>query len=393
MSTRVHLETLMKYRLSRNPFSKEAERSLASLRQILVREKADDMLDLAVSEALLEEGSLLITIVGDRGLGRTLRLKIAKEKFEERGNAGIYIAIRPDEREGFVFRMVEQSLNMHKGLKQFIRRRVLSLHLLKSRSLSELGTPTETAELILESIRCNIPAFLLIDDFYNLFFETKLWRTYVMEMLRHIVSSTPDGVLTAIVVGREVLDEIKAEQPAFYTRIHEKVELTPLDLERAMKMVAKRISAFRLEDTGDPLYPFTERFIEETLKLSKGNPEEMLKLLNAGMLLAYKAGKHRVDSEIADILVDASGILEVAEELPEETRREVRYILMNIPDREFHMTTIARALEVPPSVEYGRLELLVDSGFLAKTGEDRYRLHPRYAERVDRVARAILGMR
>ena len=393
MSTRVHLEMLIRYRLSKNPFSREAERSLASFQQILVREAADNVLDLAVSEALLGEGALLVVVAGDRGAGRTLRLKVVREKFEGREGTGIYISVRPDEREEFVFRMVEQSLDASRGLKQAIRRRILSLHLLRSKAVSELGTPTETAELILGSIKSNVPAFLLIDDFYNLYFETKLWRTYVMEMLRHIVSSVPEGVLTAIAVSKEVLDEIRAEQPAFYSRIHEKVELAPLDLERAMKLVAKRISAFRLEDVGDPLYPFTEEFIGEALRLSNGNPEELLRLLNTGMLLAYKAGKHRVDAEVSEALAEVFDVTDVTEKLPEEAKREARFILTNILDREFHIVTVARALEVPPSVEYGRLELLVDSGFLIKTGENRYRLHPRYAEKIGKVTRAILSIR
>ncbi|AEC51645.1 hypothetical protein PNA2_0729 [Pyrococcus sp. NA2] len=367
------------YGLSRNPFTELASEGIEDIDAIHVYQEVDMKISSLISDVIGNRSSITFSIVGPLGMGKTQRLKSIARVIEEKGGKVIYVKVDttdilkitrdifsslkpPKTRTNIFFENLSRKLGFVTRLEKMLS----SVSEYKSRDIAEMLTKE------LSKYRYSA---LLLDELENMRGANEKEKILFFEMLRHFISNMPPGCIFAFASIPEAYEEYSNQFPAFFMRLHYEFKLRPMSYQEVVELVKKRLSKVRTKDTADPLYPFTEDAIRLIHELGKGNPRQILRLLN---YVLSEAVKHKFDPineyVITTILEEPKSLEEYLARIPSEFKDLVRVIVEKFEGGPVSYIQIAKELKMPGMEAYEKLEHLVNLGFLVGDPRGNYKV-------------------
>jgi len=185
----------------------------------------------------------------------------------------------------------------------------------------------------------------------------------------------PPGCVFAFASIPEAYEEYSSQFPAFFMRLHYEFKLRPMSYQEIIELVKKRLAKVRIRDTADPLYPFTEDAIKLIHELGKGNPRQILRLLN---YVLSEAVKHKFDPineyVVTTILEEPKSLEEYIARIPSDFKDLVKVIVEKFEGGPVSYIQIAKELKIPGMEAYEKLEHLVSLGFLVGDPRGNYKV-------------------
>ena len=370
------------YKLRGNPFSPGAVVDPETLPRLFVHLKKDYILETIVTETVTGGGGGFVVFVGDVGYGRTIRLRYLQDKFRRFAATPLYFGIEVLSGPEIITSTISSVLAVTRSPKIKIMK-ALNVPLIQIYSKKfELHdfSPSEAGDLIVRALYDARPCALLIDNIYNIFFTERGWTFYYFEMLREVVSSLPKGVLVAMGISRDMLDEMIRRFPALESRIHEEIKLDPIRNDEALALVNRRLFLFRTGRTPSESFPFTEECIIQSNEYVKGNPLRLIKLLEKLLKMAAIDESQVIDGSYLDrVKKKESNLISLLSSVPEYLREELRFIIESFGRSPFDLEQLALLVEKPIPLLYSKMEGLVERGIINREVGGRYRLSEKCA--------------
>jgi len=233
----------------------------------------------------------------------------------------------------------------------------------------------DIAELLVEQMGRYPYCALLLDELENMASAGEREKILFFEMLRHFISTMPRGCVVAFASVPEAYEEYRKIFPAFFMRLHYEFKLRPMSLEETFELVKKRLNKFRVGDTDDPLYPFTEDAIRLIHQLGKGNPRQILRLLH---YVLSEGAKHKFDPiddyVVTTILEEPKSLEEYLTRIPKEYKELVEAIVFEFNGGPVSYIQVAKAVKKPGTQVYEELNELIRLGFLVGDPKGNYKV-------------------
>ncbi|RLF90742.1 ATPase [Thermococci archaeon] len=367
------------YGLSKNPFIELASEGIEDIESIHVYQEVDMKISSLISDVIGNKSSITFSIVGPLGMGKTQRLKSVARVVEEKGGKVIYVkvdttdilkitrdifsALKPPKNRTNIFL---ENLSKKLGFINRLERMLSSINEYKSRDI---------AEMLTQELSKYQYSALLLDELENMQGANEKEKILFFEMLRHFISNMPPGSLFAFACIPEVYEEYSKLFPAFFMRLHYEFKLRPMSYEEVVELVKKRLAKVRIRDTADPIYPFTEDAIRLIHELGKGNPRQILRLLN---YVLSEAVKHKFDPineyVVTTILEEPKSLEEYLTRIPTEFKPLVNVIVNKFKGGPVSYIEVAKELKMPGTEVYEKLEHLVSLGFLVGDPRGNYKV-------------------
>ncbi|AMM53135.1 AAA family ATPase [Pyrococcus kukulkanii] len=367
------------YGLSKNPFIELASEGIEDIESIHVYQEVDMKISSLISDVIGNRSSITFSIVGPLGMGKTQRLKSVARAIEERGGKVIYVkvdttdilkitrdifsALKPPKNRTNIFL---ENLSKKLGFINRLEKMLSSVDEYKSRDI---------AEMLTQELSKYQYSALLLDELENMQGANEKEKILFFEMLRHFISNMPPGSIFAFACIPEAYEEYSKLFPAFFMRLHYEFKLRPMSYEEVVELVKKRLAKVRIRDTADPIYPFTEDAIKLIHELGKGNPRQILRLLN---YVLSEAVKHKFDPineyVVTTILEEPKSLDEYLTRIPTEFKPLVDVIVNKFKGGPVSYIEVAKELKMPGTEVYEKLEHLVSLGFLVGDPRGNYKV-------------------
>ncbi len=358
--------------LRNNPFEELTSLWILDEEKFFVKQREDFVIDEITNEAMAAEGSGLVFLVGELGYGKTIRLSRIRKRFLRKGAFCSFVTVEPGIISSSIRKMLIDSINNRRGILMSLKRKLrfpmyTEIEKLHNGSLS----PTKAADIIIDSMLTNTPSSILIDDLQNIYFSSAEWRFYLIEMLRHLVSSMPEGLLFLVSVTPQAYELLERDFSAFTSRVHAVTRISPLSNEEAIAFTQKRLSRFRLQPVGDALFPFSEEVIERANEHAKGVPSELIRILDLCIKIGVRKRVERITDEIFDLyLYLETPVQKALVNAPFTLKREFRIMLETFQDEPFTLDQVAIEMGIPLEKEFFRVEELADLNVVKRTGKN-----------------------
>ncbi len=379
--------------LRSNPFEEMSELWIGNIEKFFVKKREDYLIDEVVTEVASLEGSGLLVLIGDRGVGKSVRLARIRRNMLRKGGMCIFNDVEPGIISSTVRRILIEALDRERSWSFRLKKKLgfpvySEVEGLHNGSLS----PTDAAEIVMHSMKSNTPASIILDNLQNIYFTSAEWRFYVIEMMRHVASSMPEGMLFAFSITPHAYELLKKNYSAFTSRVHTAIEITTLKREEALAFTQKRLALFRLHPTGNALFPFDEDIIEQANEYSHGIPLDLMDVLRSCIEIAIRMGESKVSDKVFDrFLWMEKPLNEIFSESHFSLKREFRILLETFRDQPFTLEQAAIEMGIPLEREFFRIEELVDLGVLEREKE-YYTINRRVMEVIMRRRAGILGL-
>ncbi len=377
--------------LKGNPFEEISELWFPDVESVFVKTRGDYVLDEIVNESAAMEGSGLILLIGEKGFGKTTRLMRIRNFFTVREAFCSFNKAEPGVVSNLIRKVLIESINAEKSFVSRLKRKLGFPIYAKVEGLSDGSlSPTDAAEIVINSFKTNFPAAILIDDLQNIYFSSAEWRFYLIEMLRHLVSSMPEGVLFVLAVTPQAYELLERDYSAFTSRIHTFMEVNPFNVDEALAFTQKRLARLRIHPTGDALFPFNEEIIERANNFSKGIPLELMRVLNLCIEIALRKRIAKVTEEVFNAFLYLEEPIEELGDLPYTLKRELRLLFNTFQNEQFTLEQAAVVMGIPLEKEFFRIEELADMDIIHRKGR-MYRINPDIVEQINRRRIEVLG--
>jgi len=348
------LQHYIKANLACNPFFKLSSEALgASIRDLHIWFREDRTLTDLVIKSLRGGLSSVILLTAPFGYGKTERLLLLKQIAAEAGYTAVYI--KADSQEAW-----RNLLKLRAVLSEALQRRMLL-------RIPLLRAPFSSTDDLLGSIASLLaklsPCLIEIDEIEKPIMHVKEEASMFLYLLHKILESCNVTLLMAGAPG--TAEQIKALSPHFYAKISHVVKLRPLTFREAMEVVSKRMTAYRIKPTGEPLFPFTTEALRIAYRESSGNPRYLLRILHK-LLTLYVCDDSQAVID-ADYVVSKLGFEKtLAQGSPYE--EYFRKLEEKFGSNIFTYIQASRALKLPPNEAYELLEEMVSLGIIEKVG-------------------------
>ncbi|CAB49122.1 ATP-binding protein [Pyrococcus abyssi] len=367
------------YGLSKNPFIELASEGIEDIESIHVYQEVDMKISSLVSDVIGNRSSLTLSIVGPLGMGKTQRLKSIARVIEEKGGKVIYLKVDTTDILK-ITRDIFSSLKPPKSrtnifIENLSRKLGFITRLEKMLSSVDEYKSRDIAEMLTQELSKYPYSALLLDELENMSGASEREKILFFEMLRHFISNLPPGCIFAFACIPEAYEEYSKQFPAFFMRLHYEFKLRPMSYQEVIELVKKRLAKVRIRDTADPLYPFTEDAIKLIHELGKGNPRQILRLLN---YVLTEAVKHKFDPineyVVTTILEEPKTLDEYLARIPSEFKDLVKVIVEEFQGGPVSYIEVAKELKIPGTEAYDKLEHLVSLGFLVGDPRGNYKV-------------------
>lgn len=367
------------YGISKNPFVELASEGIEDIESIHVYQEVDMKISSIISDVIGNRTSVAFSIVGPLGMGKTQRLKSIGKIIEEKRGKVIYVkvdttdvlkitrdifaALKPPRERTNIF---IENLYRKLGFINRLEKMLSSLEEYKSRDI---------AEMLTQQLSKYSYSALLLDELENMMGATEKEKILFFEMLRHFISNMPPGTVFAFASIPEAYEEYSKQFPAFFMRLHYEFKLRPMSFEEVVELVKKRLSKVRTKDTSAPIYPFTEDALRLIHELGKGNPRQILRLLNHVLTEAVKHKFDPIDEYVVTtILEEPKSLEEYLARIPHDFKDIVKVIVEKFEGGPVSYIEVAKELRIPGTEAYEKLEHLVSLNFLVGDPRGNYKV-------------------
>ena len=329
-------EYLKKYKLRRNPFDKISAESMTAdeIVKMHVVTAADKKIASNLS-TILNGGSATVALIGEYGSGKSIRASSIIETLK-RKKALVFYTKLPGGTPGIVtyalFESVCIPLMDNKDIPEEIQ--IFAENLWENyrgiASLSEAKfkpyqAGKDLAKLFKKLSDHDFISGLVIDEFEEIIeasIQREIRKTFeiLREFLSHAVGIPKH--ISVICSTPNAWSSLKEIHPAVATRIHVEIEFKPVSDKIALKIVQKRMAAFRPENPED-ITPFDEATISKVNKeYATGNPRMLLLVLRSILDVAAQNNQKKVDLESVE-----GGVEFAREKLKDAQSERIKQIL------------------------------------------------------------------
>ncbi|MEA2071670.1 MAG: BREX system ATP-binding domain-containing protein [Asgard group archaeon] len=328
---------LKKYNLVRNPFDKISAESMTAEEIVKMHVITSEDKKIASNlSTVLNGGSATVALIGEYGSGKSIRANSIKEILN-RKEALVFYTKLPGGTPGIVTYALFESVcvpiidddNLPEDLKASAQKLWEQYRDITSKAEEKFKpykVGQDLAKLFKQISSHDIISGLVIDEFEEIIeasIQREIRKTFeiLREFLSHVVGIP--GHITVICSTPNAWSSLKEIHPAVATRVHVEIEFKPIINETAIKIIEKRLEAFRSENTESKIYPFTKNVIEKVnQEYATGNSRMLLLVLRSILDVSAQNKKDTVDEEAI-----TTGVEFAREKLKDAQRDRIKEIL------------------------------------------------------------------
>jgi len=300
---------LKKYKLRRNPFDKISAESMTSeeIVKMHVITAADKKIASNLS-TILNGGSATVALIGEYGSGKSIRASSIIETLK-RKKALVFYTKLPGGTPGIVTYALFESVciplmdneDAPEELREYAEKlweHYRGIANLPDSKFKPFQAGKDLAKLFKKISANDFLSGLVIDEFEEIIeasIQREIRKTFeiLREYLSHAVGIP--GHITVICSTPNAWASLKEIHPAVATRVHVEIEFKPVSDKIAIKIIQKRLAAFRPEEP-DSLLPFDESIISKVNKeYATGNPRMLLLVLRSILDVTAQNNLKKVD--------------------------------------------------------------------------------------------------
>ena len=313
-----------RYGLTGNPFRDLASETLETIDIFHVGQEMDDHLRMIIDEIFEKQSKAVVAILGALGMGKTQRLLLIQSWAREKKAYCVFRSINPQAK--LVISDVIKTLIDTVPLTFFERNisapRFYSDLKKAYRSSRKKFDPELIGRAIAGALNARSPSILILNDLHNVDPTAEL--PDFLQVLYSIVNNLDEGVMIAIGSNSAYFDGIMKRHQSLEERINYKLEVQPLIDTEAQEMVAKRLTAKRLVEDLNPIYPFNNDSISILNAESHGNPRQVLKLSDRIIDQAATERVIQIDAQYATDILEGSRQKRSLPPAPHEILKKLR---------------------------------------------------------------------
>ncbi len=362
----------LRWMLRANPFSYLSSESLERVMEVHVDTKVDEVLGSLIEEALKKKVKELIFLIGEFGMGKTHRLRLIKEIFED--IPSFYVKIDVDDFETSLKRIAET----------LALKRLVPIKTFKKKIPED---PDSLKSLIVREISKFDHIILMLDEVENIVvLGTKKDAEKFTKFINYLYKGLPSGGIILIACIPPAYDLMK---PLLKDIPHKVIHMRKIELPEAQKILRKRFEMFMEGAEGikpGRKAPFSKEIVKKLNEMAGGNPRRLMKLARnlLAMLTRELKESGRLDEDKIVNLISYAEKGEVAEQVEaiesnedEEKEKEIKdpdefNLRESFGDRPFSLIEASRALSKKLSDVREIIDRLLEEGKLKKLPGGRY---------------------
>ncbi len=354
----------LRWMLKANPFSYLSSESLESVMEVHVDTKVDEVLGSLIDKALSENEKKFIFLIGEFGMGKTHRLRLIKEIFED--IPAFYVKIDVDDFETSLKRIAE-------ALK-----RVSPLKAFKKKIPND---PESLKVMIIKELNRYDHSILMLDEVENIVvLGTRRDAEMFTEFLKTLYEKMHPGniiLIACIPPAYDLMKSLLKDTP------HKVVRMKKVGLEEAERILRKRFEMFMERVEGikpDRRAPFSREIVQKLNEIADGNPRKLMKLARnlLAMLTRELKESGKLDENKIVNLISSAEKGEPSEEIEEEEEKEEikdpeeAVLRDSFGDRPFSLIEASKVLSMKLSEAREVLNRLIEEGKVRKIAGGRY---------------------
>ncbi len=356
----------LRWMLKANPFSYLSSESLERVVEVHVDTKVDEVLGSLINKALSGNKKEFIFLIGEFGMGKTHRLRLVKEIFDD--IPAFYVKIDVDDFETSLKRIAE-------ALKK-----VSPLKALKKKIPND---PESLKGMIIKELNKYEHSILMLDEVENIVvLGTRRDAEMFTEFLKTLYERMHPGniiMIACIPPAYDLMKSLLRDTP------HKVVRMRKVEPDEAEKILQKRFEKFMEKVEGirpDRRAPFSKEIVRRLNEMADGNPRKLMKLARnlLAMLTRELKESGRLDEDKIVNLISSAEKGESVEETEEEEEKggeeikdpEEATLRSSFGDRPFSLIEASRVLSMKLSEAREVLDRLIEEGKVRKMAGGRY---------------------
>jgi len=375
-----------KFALERNPFTALSSEGIDNFEDLHVSQGIDNRIAEILSEAIDNDASIALSIVGNLGTGKTQRLKGIKKLIEDSGGFVNFLKVDANDTVKITNNIlssltvakaperVEEERPKKGGLLQALKDYFFSEPPMEQEAPNESSMvvsaedydPQAIGAFIRDSLSNYPVSALILDEMENVTSADMSELIPFFESFRAFISDMPPGSIFAFACTPEFYKTIREQFPAFTIRLHAELKCEQLSDKKAFELVEKRLNAYRTNKMNEPTFPFDDSAIFMVNKVSNGNPRVLLRLMHNILSSAARDPTIDIidDRYVTRIIAVPNSIDEYILKVPEDLQNIIRSIIDDFDGGPVTYIQLSKALKEPPTKVYADLEELSSMGLL-----------------------------
>jgi hypothetical protein len=290
-------EIYERFGLAGNPFQNNSTSRLESITISHANLKIDDELALLKEQVFNLQKKAVIGLSGIDGMGKTERALVAQKEAENNDIFCVPLTFKNDTKHAMKYVLDTISPKGSTLLSNDKWERIIAA---SKKKIKNGYNPNELGNAIATALNENAPSFFVIDDFQKITYTSDS-DSFISSLCVAIDQSNP-GVFLLITGEQEIFNQILNRYSEFKSRFSRLINLEPLDDSDVAKILAGKLTALRLVNGLNPIYPFTPDSINYLNEKYQGNPKDII----AGAKIALSSAAYKKEIMVTEEITEDS---------------------------------------------------------------------------------------